>query len=253
MDLELRDKTAIVTGGARGLGRAVCLALAREGARVAVNYRSSAAEAQSLIDAIRVEHAVEAIAVQADVAKASDVAELFDRVEATWGKVDVLVNNAGIWPTAYVHEMTEAEWDESIEINLKAPFLTCREAVRRWLAADHRGRIVNVVSPAAFLGSTTGHAHYAAAKAGVASFTVSLAREVAAKGIHVNAVAPGMMQTDMAREALESGLDAYLRRIPLRRIAEPAEVADVVTFLASPRASYTTGATLDVSGGMLMR
>jgi len=131
--------------------------------------------------------------------------------------------------------------------------MTCREAVRRWLAAKRPGRIVNVSTQAAFHGATTGHADYAAAKAGLVTFTVSLAREVAKHGIYVNGVAPGFMDTDMARKAIEARREQTLARIPLGRIAAPAEIADVVVFLASDRASYTTGATFDATGGMLMR
>jgi 3-oxoacyl-[acyl-carrier protein] reductase len=164
-----------------------------------------------------------------------------------------LINNAGIWPTALVKDMTDEQWQTTLAVNLTGPFLLCREAVRRWLAANRQGRIVNITSQAAFQGSTTGHADYAAAKAGLTNFTISLAREVAAHGIHVNAVAPGFMETDMAAEALRKRRDHYLQRIPLRRIADPAEVAATVVFLASSRASYMTGATLHVNGGMEMR
>ena len=167
--------------------------------------------------------------------------------------MDVLVNNAGIWPTSSVKEMTEDHWDRTLAVNLKGAFLTCREAVRRWLDRGCGGRIVNVSSSAAFIGSTTGHADYAASKAGLVNFTVSLAREMGSHGIYVNAVAPGMMQTDMARDALEQNLEHYIRRIPLGRIGDPAEIANLVVFLASDRASYTTGATFDASGGLLMR
>ena len=244
MELNLRDKVALVTGGSRGLGRAVCLGLAAEGVKLAVNYLSSRAKATELAELIKVEYAVEAVPVSGDVAKETDVAKVFDRTEKVLGPLDVLVNNAGVWPTDYVKDMTQQQWNTTQQINLTGPFLTCREAVRRWLRAGRVGRIVNVSSQAAFRGSTTGHAHYAASKAGLVTFTVSLAREVAPLGIHVNAVAPGMMHTDMAREALEVGKQKYLERIPLRRIADPAEVANVVTFLASDRASYMTGATL---------
>jgi 3-oxoacyl-[acyl-carrier protein] reductase len=249
-----------VTGGVRGLGRAICAALAAEGAKVAINCRhdparghSRLAEAQQLAAELQSQHGAPATAVAADVTRPDDVRAMFDAAEQELGPVSVLVNNAGIWPTAFVHEMTLEQWDEAITVNLTGPFLCCREAVRRWLDAGRRGRIVNVSSQAAFYGSTTGHAHYAAAKAGLVTFTVSLAREVAAKGIYVNAVAPGMLDTDMAREAMAAGAARYLARIPLGRVADPAEIANVVAFLASDRASYMTGATVDVSGGMLMR
>jgi 3-oxoacyl-[acyl-carrier protein] reductase len=253
MDLNLADKVALVTGGSRGLGRAICLGLAAEGVKLAVNSLSSRARACELAEQIKAEHAVETLPVAGDVAKHSDVRQIFDRTESALGAIDILVNNAGIWPTAYVKDMTEKQWNTTQQVNLTGPFLCCREAVRRWLEAGRAGRIVNVSSQAAFRGSTSGHAHYAASKAGLVALTVSLAREVAPHGIHVNAVAPGMMNTEMAREALEVGHQKYLDRIPLRRIADPAEVAHVVVFLASDRASYITGATLDVTGGMLMR
>ncbi len=260
MDLHLRNKVALVTGGSRGLGRAVVLALAAEGAKVAINYYYDPSrgidlgqEATELAQVVAAAHGVAALAVPGDVAKSADVAEMFQRAEAGLGLIDVLVNNAGIWPTAYVKDMDEAEWNATLAVNLTGTFLTCREAVRRWLARGTQGRIVNVVSQAAFHGSTTGHAHYAASKAGVVAFTVSLAREVAPQGICVNAVAPGMMTTEMARPALEKSAAEYLKRIPLGRIADPSEVANVVTFLCSSRASYMTGATVDVTGGMLMR
>jgi len=253
MDLHLTDKVALVTGGSRGLGRAICLALAAEGVRVAINYRSGQAEAQEVQREIGARFGRAAAIIAGNVALAADVRAMFDATEAQLGPVDILVNNAGVWPKAQVVDMTEEDWDRTLQINLKGPFLTCREAVRRWLGAQRGGRIVNITSPAAFLGATTGHAHYAASKAGLVSFTVSLAREVAARGIAVNALAPGMMETDMARDALDANLQHYLNRIPLGRIASPAEIADAVVLLASDRSSYTTGATLDVSGGMLMR
>ncbi|MHC4398774.1 MAG: SDR family NAD(P)-dependent oxidoreductase [Planctomycetota bacterium] len=253
MDLHLTDKVAIVTGGSRGLGRAIALALAAEGAKVVVNYRSSAEKAEALVAEIAAAFGTEAFALAADVARESDVIEMFHRTETRFSQVDVLVNNAGVWPQAFVKDMTEEDWSRTLAVNLTGPFLACREAVRRWLKAGRPGRIVNVTSQAAFRGSTTGHAHYAASKAGLVAFTVSLAREAAPHGICVNAVAAGMMRTEMARQALEKGEKRYLQRIPLGRIADPAEIAQVVAFLASDRASYMTGATVDVSGGMLMR
>ena len=253
MNLNLKNKVALVTGGSRGLGRAICLGLAAEGAQVAINYRRQKQQAAELAELIRTTHASKCLPVAGDVSDAGDVVRMFDQCEAQLGPPDVLINNAGVWPTALVKDIEEADWDHTLAVNLKGAFLTCREAVRRWLAAERKGRIVNVSSAGAFLGSTTGHAHYAAAKAGLVSLTVSLAREVAPQGIAVNAVAPGMMRTDMARDALDHNEEQYIKRIPLQRIANPAEMADVVVFLASERASYMTGATVDVSGGMLMR
>lgn len=260
MDLNLSEKVALVTGGSRGLGRAICLGLAAEGARVAINYYRDlqkgldfVEEATQLAKEIRRTCGVEALPVPGSVASEADVQQMFNLAETAFGPVDVLVNNAGVWPTAYVKDMTLDEWNAVMAVNLAGPFLTCREAVRRWLAAERGGRIVNITSQAAFHGSTTGHAHYAASKAGLVTFTISLAREVAPHGIHVNAVAPGMMSTEMARGALEKDQQKYIERIPVRRIGDPAEVANVIAFLASDRASYMTGATVDVTGGMLMR
>jgi 3-oxoacyl-[acyl-carrier protein] reductase len=253
MDLELNSKVALVTGGARGLGRAICLGLAAEGAHIAVNYRRDAELADAVVAQLEQTHGVEALSVYGDVSRAEDIQQMFGRIEERFATIDIVVNNAGVWPTASVPDMTEADWEQTFAVNLKGPFLTCREATRRWLANERPGRIVNVSSQAAFLGATTGHAHYAASKAGLVNFTLSLAREMAPHGISANAVAAGMMRTEMTHKALKKNEDQYIDRIPLRRIADAAEVANIVVFLASARASYMTGATVDVSGGMLMR
>lgn len=251
MELGLKNKVALVTGGSRGLGRAICLGLAEEGAKLAVN--SVRTDAEPFVAELRRRFGIETVAIRADVSKTDAVREAFDRTERELGPVDIVINNAGTWPIAFVKDMTDEEWNSTLAVNLTAAFLTCREAVRRWLANARQGRIVNITSQAAYHGTTTGHAHYAAAKAGLANFTISLAREMAPHGILVNAVAPGFMQTDMAAEALRKNWERYRQRIPLGRVAEPAEVASAVLFLASDRASYITGATLDVNGGMLMR
>jgi len=257
VDLELKGKVALVTGGSRGLGRAICLGLASEGVNVAVNYyksdKAEEAKAADLTAEIQNKYKTKAIPLPGDVTLKEDIEEMFETIKDTFGQVDILVNNAGIWPTSYVSDMKKEEWDNTIDVNLTGPFLLCQKMVCHLIKIKRPGKIINIVSQAAFRGSTSGHAHYAAAKAGLVAFTVSLAREVASYGINVNAVAPGMMKTDMAQKALKKRNDAYIERIPLGRIAEPAEVANVVVFLASEKSGYMTGATLDVTGGMLMR
>jgi 3-oxoacyl-[acyl-carrier protein] reductase len=260
MDLNLKGRVAIVTGGSRGLGRSISLGLAAEGCKVAINYYRDLdrgidllGEAAEMVKVIRAGHSIEALPVPGDVSKPDEVREMFRLTESTLGEVDILVNNAGIWPTAYVKDMTDDQWNQTLAINLTGTFMTCREAVQRWLARGRKGSIINITSQAAFHGSTSGHAHYAASKAGVVTFSISLAREVAPQGIRVNCVAPGMMATEMARDALNQNKDQYLKRIPLGRVADPAEVANAVVFLASDRAGYMTGTTLDLTGGMLMR
>jgi 3-oxoacyl-[acyl-carrier protein] reductase len=251
LDLGLKGKVALVTGGSRGLGRAICEAFAAEGAHVVVNYRRSNPEAFTA--ELTKRFGSKALAVAGDVSDEAAVKQVLAAAEEAFGGIDILVNNAGVWPTAFVKEMSLADWNSTIAVNLTGPFLMNRAAIQRWLAQQRRGRIVNVTSQAAYHGSTTGHAHYAAAKAGLANLTISLAREMAPHGIAVNNVAPGFMDTDMAREAFEANRERYLERIPLRRMGEPAEVAAAVVFLASERASYITGATLHVNGGMEMR
>jgi 3-oxoacyl-[acyl-carrier protein] reductase len=253
MDLNLNDKVALVTGGSRGLGEAASLALAAEGAKVAVNYRRNAEKAEAVVREIRDRYGVEALAVEGDVSREGDVVQMFQLVEERFSQVDVLVNNAAVCPTCQVKDMTLQQWAETLQVNLTGTFLACREMVRRLLAAGRGGRIVNVSSAAAFLGSTTGHAPYDASKGGMVSLTVSLAREVAAHGIAVNAVAPGMMLTEMTAGTIKANESKYLARIPLGRIGDTSEVADVIVFLASEKASYMTGATVDVTGGLLMR
>ena len=253
MDLNLKDKIAIVTGGSRSLGKAICLALAAEGAKVVINYRRNPELALALADQIKKTYNTEALHALADVSKEADVIAMFDQIEKDLGQTDILINNAAVCPTCPVHEMTEQVWKETIDVNLNGTFLTSREFVKRLLQTDRKGRIVNIVSQAAFRGSTSGHAPYDASKGGIVSFTIALAREVAAKGICVNAVAPGIVKTDMMAPALAKNEQKYLDRIPLRRIAEPQEIADIVTFIASEKSAYMTGATVDASGGMLMR
>lgn len=246
MDYKIDGKVALVTGAADGCGKAIAEKLAGEGVKVILHDLSFKEEALKN-NAAAIGNGAEY--VTADLSRTEEIEELWKKT----GDIDILVNNAGIWPTAYVTDMTPESFKKTLDIDLVAPFLLCKLFVNNCIQKNKKGKIVNMVSQAAFHGSTSGHAHYAAAKAGLVAFTVSLAREVAPKGINVNAVAPGMMRTPMNKDALSEREDDYLKRIPLRRIADPSEVAAAVVFLCGAESDYMTGATLDVTGGMLMR
>lgn len=260
VDLGLQGKVALVTGGSRGLGEAICLSLAAEGAKVGVNYyRSEAAgvdladEATALVERIKADHGVEAVAVPGDVTVESDVPAMFDAVEAALGPVEILVNNAAIAPTCRIKDMSLDLWESTLKINLTGSFLTAREYLRRAVEAGIQGHVVNIASQAAFRASVSGKAGYDSSKGGLVTFTIALAREGAMYGINVNAVAPGIIYTKMLAEKIDANREKFLDRIPLRRIATPQDIANVVVFLCSKRSSYMTGTTVDVTAGMLMR
>lgn len=253
MDLHLKDKAAIVTGGSHGLGKSICLALAAEGVKVAVNYRRSPERAEAVVKEIQETYGVEAMPVYADMGKEDEIIKMFEQVEEQFSQIDILVNNAAICPQSWVKDTPMDRWNFVLQVNLTGTFIACREMVKRLIEAGCPGRIVNISSVAAFHGSTSGQAAYDASKGGMNSFTVSLAREVAPYGITVNALAPGLMVTEMTEKKYMAKKEKYLARIPLSRFGDTAEIADAVVFLCSDRASYITGTTMNVSGGILMR
>lgn len=245
----LNDSVAIVTGGARGIGSAIALELARAGAKVVVNYAGRADKAEETVQLIR-EAGSEGIAVQADISQAADVERLVKTAAGAFGKVDILVNNAGITRDNLILRMKEADWDAVLDTNLKGMFL-CTKAVSKGMLKQRSGAIVNISSVVGVTGNA-GQANYAAAKAGVLGFTKSIAKELAPRGIRVNAVAPGYILTDMTGTLAEEVKNQILGEIPLSRIGDPEEVAQAVLFLVSPAAAYITGQTLCVDGGMVM-
>jgi 3-oxoacyl-[acyl-carrier protein] reductase len=249
MDLHLRNKVAIVTGGASGLGKAIVLALADEGAKVAVNYRSKQSDADTLVERIRTQYNVDTMAVYADVASESDVHDMFEAVEKTLGPIAIAVNNAAYCATPECSDLTLEEFRKCVDINLQGMFLVCRETVQRLRRRKAPGNIVNISSQAALRGSATGKTAYDMTKAGILGFTRSLALETALDNILVNAVLPGIMYTELLAAAIDADPERYNKRSPLGRLAKTEEVANVVALLCSDRASYMTGATVDVSGG----
>ena len=253
MDLGLKDKTVLVTGGYRGLGKAICRSLAGEGAKVAINHRRSPRGNRGAGPATRRRSsASKRRRSWATSATKHDVAAMFDQAEEKLGPVDALVNNAAYCPVGATVDLSVEEYQRALNVNMTGTFLCSREMVRRLLAAGRHGKIVNISSQAAFRGSQSGKTAYDSSKAGIIGLTISLGLEMARHGINVNCVAPGLMYTEMLAEAIDADPDKYNRRVPLGRIGQTKEIADVAVFLCSDRASYMTGATVDVSGGLAM-
>jgi 3-oxoacyl-[acyl-carrier protein] reductase len=242
MELGLKSKTVIVTGGASGLGAAICKAFDREEANLVIFDRALSGSNPYHRDVL---------VRLGDVTSAEDIEAALTAAHQQFGSIDILINNAGTWPSAKVVDMADEEWERTLRVNLTGAFLFSKRFVRYLDAEKKPGTIINIVSPVAYQGSSNGHSHYAAAKAGLVSFTRSLALELAGTGVRVVAVAPGIMQTEMTKSALDASAENYLKRIPIGRFVEPDEVANVVVFLTSDLASSITGTTIDATGGML--
>jgi 3-oxoacyl-[acyl-carrier protein] reductase len=253
MELNLKNKVALVTGGSRGIGKAICLAFAAEGVKMVVNYVRNRELAEETVAEIEQKYNADAIAIKADMSCEQEVIAMISKAEKELGTVDILINNAAYCPSGPITSYTHEEWDKTFAINVRGAFIASRELIKDWLPENKKGVIVNIASQAAFRGSTTGHLPYDSSKGAMVSFTIGLAREVAKQGIRVNAIAPGLVRTEMVAETWEKKKEKYLERIPLYRIAEPEEIARIAVFLASDAASYITGATIDASGGMIMR
>lgn len=243
----LADQVAMITGASRGIGRATALALAEMGVKVVVNYAQSSTAAEALVAEIQALGS-QALALQADVSKPEEVDSLIETTLVEWGRIDILVNNAGITRDTLLLRMKLEDWQAVLDLNLTGVFL-CTKAVSKLMLKQKSGRIINITSVAGLMGNP-GQSNYSAAKAGVIGFTKTVAKELASRGITVNAVAPGFIATDMTQDLKA---DDILQFIPLGRYGQPKEVAGLIRFLATdPAAAYITGQTFNVDGGMVM-
>ncbi|HEY3330314.1 MAG TPA: 3-oxoacyl-[acyl-carrier-protein] reductase [Capsulimonadaceae bacterium] len=245
--MQLTGKSALVTGGGTGIGKAICLALAAAGAKVAVANRSSIAAAQAVADEIKAAGG-EAIALQGDVARAEDADNFVQQVLTSFGALDIVVNNAGTTRDTLLMRMSEDDWDTVLDTNLKGTFLVTRAAIKPMMKA-RRGKIVNITSVMGLIGNP-GQANYSASKAGIIGFTRTVAKEVGSRNIQVNAVAPGFIETPMTDSLKPELKETVTKQIPAGRLGNPDDVAKLVTFLCSSDADYITGQTITVDGGM---
>ncbi|MDA1674972.1 3-oxoacyl-[acyl-carrier-protein] reductase [Bacillus cereus group sp. TH152-1LC] len=247
--MKLEHKVAIVTGASRGIGKAIALELARNGLDVVINYSGNEEAAKNVAKEVE-KLGRKALVIKANVAVVSEVEEMFKETISAFGKVDILVNNAGITRDNLMMRMKEEEWDAVINTNLKGVY-NCMKAATRPMMRQKSGRIVNISSVVGILGNP-GQVNYVAAKAGVIGITKTMAKELASKGITVNAVAPGFIETDMTDELSEGVREGLLKQIPLNKLGQPEDIAKVVRFLVSEDAQYMTGQTISVDGGMAM-
>ena len=241
----LDGKIAVVTGGSRGIGREICLELARRGADVAFLYAGNAGAAEETLSLLRAQN-IRAEAYQCDISDASAVREVFKTLLASFGKVDILVNNAGVTRDKLAMMMKEEDFERVLSVNLQGAFY-CAKQVIPVMVRQRSGKIINISSVSGLMGNA-GQCNYAASKAGLIGLTKSLARELASRGITCNAVAPGFVETDMTASLADN--NPLVENIPLKRFAKPAEVAKLVGFLASPDADYITGETIRIDGGL---
>lgn len=247
--MSLNNKVALITGGSRGIGKEIALELAKNGVNIAITYANNLQKAKEVLDDIR-SYEVKAVAIKANVSVEEDVLQMIKTIEDELGTIDILVNNAGVTKDNLIIRMKEEDWDEVIDVNLKGTFL-CTKAVSRIMMKKKYGKIINITSVVGIMGNA-GQGNYSASKAGVIGFTKSMARELASRGIRVNAIAPGFIETDMTDVLKDEIKEAMLKSIPLNSFGNPKDIANLVVFLASEKSDYITGQVINVDGGMLM-
>jgi NAD(P)-dependent dehydrogenase (short-subunit alcohol dehydrogenase family) len=247
----LSGKKALVTGGSRGIGRGIVLALAQQGADVAINYNASADKAEAVAEEVR-KLGRQAIVIQADVSQSTQVKQMFSQLESEWGRLDILVNNAGVLDYSPFTDISEEAWDRVIDTNLKGQFL-CAQQAAKMMIKNNWGRIINIASiSSGGVGIGFPHlSHYTASKGGVTAITENLALELGPEGINVNAIAPGAIETDMSKGMDEEQKKGLIARLPKRRMGQPEDIGAAAAFLASDEAGYVTGIVMYVDGGWL--
>jgi len=250
MNLELKDKVALVVGATGGIGKFLSLFLARNGAKLIIHYYKNAVGAENLVKEIK-KYGIEASMIQGDITKGQDCKTIVRECINKFKKIDILVNSLGYWPEKDFRNSSKEQWNKTINVNLTSIFLITREVIP-YMIQQRNGSIINIGSECAWLGSTAGRADYAAAKAGLAAFSKTVAKQVAKFNIRVNVVAPGIIYTEMSKHEIERKYNTYINRIPLGYIGTPEDVAEAVVFLASQKSRYITGSTIHVNGGMLM-
>ncbi len=247
--MSLNGKNALVTGGTRGIGKAIALELSRNGVNVAISYINNKEKAEEVVYEIE-KNGVRGMAVQANISKEKDALNMVDIVDSKFGSIDILINNAGITRDNLIIRMKTEEWDDVIETNLKGTYLCTKFTVKGMMKRRY-GKIINIASIVGITGNF-GQGNYSASKAGVIGFTKSMAKELASRGINVNAIAPGFIRTDMTEILKDDIKDSLVKSIPMGRIGKPKDIANIVVFLASEESDYITGQVINVDGGMVM-
>lgn len=247
--MDFKNRTAVITGASRGIGRAIAIKLSELGANIVINYSGSMESAKTLSDELELK-GIKVLAIKTDVSNIKQVEEMFETIYNNFGCIDFLINNAGITKDALMLRMTNEDFDRVIDVNLKGTF-NCTKTASKYMIKQRQGKIINISSVVGVIGNI-GQVNYASSKAGIIGLTKSAARELAGRGINVNAIAPGFIQTEMTDKINQKIKDDYINKIPLKKFGKPEDIANCVAFLCSEEANYITGQVINIDGGMVM-